>query len=765
MRRLAGCLMLVGLSLSADRAGAAYFTPLGDLTGGTFNSSAGGVSADGSVVVGSSSSASGFEAFRWTSGGMVGLGDLTGDVFSSSATGVSADGSVVVGLSISASGWEAFRWTSGSGMVGLGDLDGGGFSSRAMVVSADGSVVVGQGSSAAGDEAFRWTSGDGMLGLGDLAGGAFDSKARGVSGDGSVVVGNSRTAAGDEAFQWTSGGGMVGLGDLTGGGFHSRAMGISADGSVVVGYGNSSSGYEAFRWTSSGGMVGLGDLTGGAEYYSTADAASADGSVIVGTGFTGSAERAFLWTSVMGVVNLYDFVYNISADDDMVGWTLDHARDTSNSGRVIVGDGRNPSGDTEAWLISLESLPLQWTNAASGTWDTSGNWSYGFQPGAVGQDDVLIQPDYGLTVAGPLSTTTVKSLTVDARTAGTAALAIQNTGTLIVTELTTVGLRGKLTGEGTLVAGGGIVNYGQIDLGDGGLQIVGGTLTNSGFIRGEGQIDNTLVNATDGQLWGETGKLLLLTGPANTNGGDINLNGGNIVFAQDLTNNLEGFIGGRGMLLVNGGLTNDGTLGFSGALTDIHGDVTNNADAKIIVSGGATLTFYDDLANEGELRMGTGCSTVIFGNLSGGGEVNGGTIYIEGEISPGSSPGDVFLGGDLVLGSSASLEIELGGILAGEEYDLLNVGGLVSLDGTLDVKLIDDFTPRPGQSFTVMTFGSREGDFDEYLGLDLTEGLWLEPSFTPHALVLVTVPEPSTLLMLAAGAVGLLALIRRRRTL
>src|SRR5262245_54599789 len=46
----------------------ADFVPLGDLPGGLFLSRASGVSADGSVVVGESVSASGFEAFRWTPG-------------------------------------------------------------------------------------------------------------------------------------------------------------------------------------------------------------------------------------------------------------------------------------------------------------------------------------------------------------------------------------------------------------------------------------------------------------------------------------------------------------------------------------------------------------------------------------------------------------------------------------------------------------------------------------------------------------------------
>jgi len=87
-----------------------------------------------------------------------GLGDLVGGSFNSRGNGTSADGSVVVGQGTSASGGEAFRWTQGGGMVGLGDLAGGGFFSQAHGTSADGSVVVGQGFTGSSFEAFIWDS-------------------------------------------------------------------------------------------------------------------------------------------------------------------------------------------------------------------------------------------------------------------------------------------------------------------------------------------------------------------------------------------------------------------------------------------------------------------------------------------------------------------------------------------------------------------------------------------------------------------------------
>src|SRR5438093_4900579 len=81
-----------------------------------------------------------------------GLGDLPGGIFSSSAFGVSADGKVVVGSSQSSNGLEAFRWTATNGIVGLGDLPGGNFYSWASGVSSDSTVVVGSGTSSSGTE-------------------------------------------------------------------------------------------------------------------------------------------------------------------------------------------------------------------------------------------------------------------------------------------------------------------------------------------------------------------------------------------------------------------------------------------------------------------------------------------------------------------------------------------------------------------------------------------------------------------------------------
>jgi probable HAF family extracellular repeat protein len=331
--------------------GSVSITGLGVYSGKT-ESYGYGVDATGTVVVGESRvAAADTQAVRWTAGtGMLGLGDLFGGIDSSAAYRVSADSLVIVGQGNSASGREAFRWTS-AGMVGLGDLSGGTFESFAGGVNADGSVVVGRGQSASGEEAFRWTSAGGMVGLGDLPGGSFDSIGLGVSADGSVVVGQGRSASGTEAFRWTAAGGMVGLGDLPGGIFTSSAADVSSDGSILVGRSSSTSGTQAFRWTLADGMVPLGFIGG---TFSEARAVSDDGSVIVGiASVAGGNLNASIWTPSGGMQRLWDVLVANGVDPAATGWsTLFEAIDVSPDGRFIVGSGLR-NGEEQAFLVTV----------------------------------------------------------------------------------------------------------------------------------------------------------------------------------------------------------------------------------------------------------------------------------------------------------------------------------------------------------------------------------------------------------------------------
>jgi probable HAF family extracellular repeat protein len=196
-----------------------------------------------------------------------------------------------------------------------------------------------------------------VVGLGHLspAGTNGSETAYGVSADGSVVVGEAPGAQGPEAFRWTQATGMVGLGDLPGGVFHSSAQAVSSDGRVIVGFSASAAGNtEAFRWTEGTGIVGLGDLPGGV-FYSRAEATSADGGVVVGMAATDpGGATAFIWTPADGMRSLQEVLTTAHGlGSELYGFTLSDARDVSDDGRVIVGHGRNASGETEGFVVVI----------------------------------------------------------------------------------------------------------------------------------------------------------------------------------------------------------------------------------------------------------------------------------------------------------------------------------------------------------------------------------------------------------------------------
>ena len=132
--------------------------------------------------------------------------------------------------------------------------------------------------------------------------------------------------------------------------------------------------------------------------------------------------------------------------------------------------------------------------------------------------------------------------------------------------------------------------------------------------------------------------------------------------------------------------------------------------------------------NSGAILNGTGTLTV-----------SGITFTQSGIINPGESAGNLTVTGNLPNTSSAVINIELGGVVQGTEYDKLTVSGSATLDGTLNITLINGFQPQLGNTFTIMTYGSFAGAFDTITGLDLGGGLVLEPTFNSTSVVLEVV--------------------------
>jgi hypothetical protein len=121
--------------------------------------------------------------------------------------------------------------------------------------------------------------------------------------------------------------------------------------------------------------------------------------------------------------------------------------------------------------------------------------------------------------------------------------------------------------------------------------------------------------------------------------------------------------------------------------------------------------------------------------ISGGGAIAG-DLAVAGMLAPGDSAGTLNVSGNVTLAESSVVDIELGGLIAGSQHDLLDIDGGLALDGTLHVSLIDGFRPDSGDLFTVLTANQLVGVFNLLALPTLHSGLFWQSSYAENALTL-----------------------------
>ena len=435
---------------------------------------------------------------------------------------------------------------------------------------------------------------------------------------------------------------------------------------------------------------------------------------------SGSLDLADVGAAVAGAT------FNGVESGDLIGSSISTAGDVNGDGLadlVIASHYANAAGSTrgQTYLVyGRRESRVTWIDPGNGAWDDHLNW-FGFQPPVAG-DEAFIQPTHGSTVSGPTSATRMRSLTLGAQQSGTANLVVDLAGALLIDQTFTIESDGRLSGSGTVTTLGKITNQGEVDLGSQGLNLAGGTLINTGVVRGGGTIDNRLVNSAGGEIRVAAGRQMHLTDTLEQgNAGRIEVVGNatqaaEIEFDGRLINakitKITGNITARHAILrFNGGLTNQGNVGISFGTSDVYGDVDNQAEASITVTGYSQVTFWDDLTNNGIVKVSEGSTAVYFGKISGAGFLPGdGMHLVEGELSPGNSPGNLTFGGDVVLGPSSATLIELAGTAEGK-YDQLFIAGNLQAGGQLQVDLLDGFAPQAGDLFDILDFATLSGNF------------------------------------------------------
>jgi len=200
---------------------------------------------------------------------------------------------------------------------------------------------------------------------------------------------------------------------------------------------------------------------------------------------------------------------------------------------------------------------------------------------------------------------------------------------------------------------------------------------------------NTTLAVTSGTLTNAA------TGVINSNAGV----GGRTITAE---------VNNAGTITVNKGTG----IGRTGAVHVNSGVFVANATAFF---SGVTLT------NEpGGVIAGTGTLSVPGMTFTNAGIIRPGGIGV----------GVLSITGNYLQTATGSVEIQIGGLVAGTEFDRLAVSGSATLAGIIAVSLFNGFIPALTQRFQIMTFASRMGVFDNVLGFDLGGGLRFDTDYS-----------------------------------
>jgi hypothetical protein len=267
----------------------------------------------------------------------------------------------------------------------------------------------------------------------------------------------------------------------------------------------------------------------------------------------------------------------------------------------------------------------------------------------------------------------------------------------------------------------------------------------------------------------------------STTGGAVTLNGtiaaddGGTVKVKGATNFANGTLtggtwkaSGNSTLRILGAqiTTNNASITLSGshlysdaATTDALAGLSDNAvGGQLTLIGGASVVDTFSLSNSGTMTLGPNSSLTVAAYTQDGGSTNlqGGTLTTSqpagvdiqvgsfsgpglvqgnftsaGSVDLGTVAGTLSVTGNYSQSATGTLSVKLGGTTPGSQYDQVNVTGSASLDGTLDISLVNGFGPSAGQTFQVLSFAGGSGNFATINGLAQGGQATLQPVVTP----------------------------------
>jgi len=551
----------------------------------------------------------------------------------------------------------------------------------------------------------------------------------------------------DQAFAVFSGvGGTVTI-DSSLGAVNASGMQFASDGYLIEG--------EDLTLVAPQSIIRVGDgTTGGAAYTATiasnltsvGDLIKSDLGTLVLTGTNGIAGDVGVRggelrladggtiTSVNGIVAVEagdEAIMTVAGSDgsgNASTWTVGTDLQVGYSGNGtlnIVDGGRVVSNAGQVGLDS-NGIGQVLVSGTGSSWENSGRISVGLfgagvlriENGATvtSNDGIVGGSEQGDVIVSGTGTSWVNTQQLNVGSFGAGTMRIEN-GASVTSNQGYIGANaaGSVTVTGT--GSNWLVTDFSMTVGNEGAGSL--TIDDGGRVRAEGGFFLGVAAASNGTvaLLGTSGNRgVLETSRIRAGTGTVNftMDGGLLRATADNDDFFVDF-GTRDLTLgVNGGVidTNGHDVGITPRFVGTGGLIKDGLGTLTLAGAsnyaGATLVNAGTLIVNGDQSGATGLTTVLSGaTLGGTGTIGGNVAMLDGAIlAPGVSAGTLTINGNLSLAGGSILDYEFGqaNVVGGALNDLVNVGGNLTLDGTIDVTVPTGGSFGPG-IYRVLNYG------------------------------------------------------------
>jgi hypothetical protein len=190
--------------------------------------------------------------------------------------------------------------------------------------------------------------------------------------------------------------------------------------------------------------------------------------------------------------------------------------------------------------------------------------------------------------------------------------------------------------------------------------------------------------------------------------------------------------GTGGTRYLTAALDNRGTISVAAAMSINKTSVAHVNAGTICVESGKTLTLTGASFMNQALGVLTGSGTLTF--------TTGTSFSQNGTVRPGIACGVLTINGPCPSSGSSVYDAEIGAETEGG-YDELHVRDAATLDGALNISVVNGYQPRPGKRYVIATFPSRKGTFATVSGLPYGPGMMWAVAYSDTNVVLLAMDQ------------------------